>query len=192
MRIAIRIITAAVLAATLTACGPGGDGAYIILLVASIAVIFACLFTIGEQSRRKAEAAEEAKKAEEEAKARREERRRAYEAALAALRESAGEADKTIVVSEYDLDGEIRAYSSSRTVVILGRSYAFADVLDCSMSDDYSVRRGSATIDLDGESSPKTGSAVGRAVAGGAARRRGRCRHRGGHCVVGDQCVGDG
>lgn len=119
-----------------------------------------------ENERKDREAAEE-REAADRAKADMEVRRTVYEAALAELVRDDGEADKTIVLAEYDLDGEIRAYSASRSVVILGRRYAFEDILGCSVSDDYSVRKGAASIDLSGETEAEAGSVVGRAVAGG-------------------------
>lgn len=142
----------------------------VILLVLAIVFLVGGIFGVAaqnEEKERRKETERARAKAAERDRAEREERRAAYEAALAALVSDEGEADKTIVIAEYDLDGEIRAYSATHSVIILGRRYAFGDILGCSVSDDHSVRKGAATVDLSGETDSKTGSVVGRAIVGG-------------------------
>lgn len=142
----------------------------VILLMLAIVLFVGGVFGLAAQNEEK-ERRKEAERARAEAAERerseREARRAAYEAARAALVRSEGEADKTIAIAEYDLDGEIRAYSASRSVVILGRRYAFGDILGCSVTDDHTVRRGAASVGLSGGTDTDTGGAVGRAIVGG-------------------------
>lgn len=133
-------------------------------ILAAVVIIVTYNKSVAEE---RAAAAEAERAAAERTAAETEARRSAYARGLAALREYLGDADKTIVLEECDLDGEIRAYSAYRTVHILGGRYTFGDVLGCSVSDDYAVRRGDSVIDLSGETSSDTGSVAGRAVVGG-------------------------
>ena len=90
-----------------------------------------------------------------------------YEEAKAAILGEMGEPDKTIFIEELDINKEIRAYSESRKVVILGKEYGFDSILDCQCSDDSHVVKGQTTITSKGTSAADNGSMIGRAVVGG-------------------------
>lgn len=171
-----RLVAAAFVAAMLSSCtgDPEADRVMIFWTLGVIALVGFCVVYMNFQGKKEKEMMEarereERRREEEEERRRERERVAAYEAARAALaRSEGGEADKTIVLAELDPDREIRAYSVSRAVFILGRRYAFGDILGCSVTDDYSVRKGAAAIELSGETDAKTGSVVGRAIVGGA------------------------
>lgn len=96
-----------------------------------------------------------------------EEKKAQYEADKQAAIEEWGEPDKTIIINEFDINGEIRAYADKKKVNILGKTYAFTDIIQCQFTDNASVIKGQTTITSTGTASTDSGSMLGRAVVGG-------------------------
>jgi hypothetical protein len=58
-----------------------------------------------------------------------------------------GNPDKTIILKELDIKGEIIAFGDTGYVWILGTPYLMKDILDCKLSDSQRIIRGSAIHD---------------------------------------------
>ena len=73
-----------------------------------------------------------------------------------------GNPDKTIVVSELDLNSEIHVYENSKTVFILGKEYTFKDIMSCTFSDNPRIVKGKVTA----ITKSKNGNVIGRSIVG--------------------------
>ena len=73
-----------------------------------------------------------------------------------------GTPDKSLVISNLDLNSEIHVYESSKKVFILGKEYSFKDVISCTFSDNPRIVKGKITA----VTKSKNGSAIGRAIVG--------------------------
>ncbi len=164
----LKSLSVPVVALTAVSCDNSGDAA-VLLMVTTIGVIAVVIIIFVVNSLRQEEREREKRRQEWQAKmkAEKEVRVKAYESGLAALRSEFGDADKTIALAEHDLDSEIRVYSGRNAITIFGKTYDFKAILSCTSTDDYSVKRGKAKIDTEGDTSTDTLGVVGRAVVGG-------------------------
>lgn len=110
---------------------------------------------------------EEGKKREKrrkEQEAKRVEKKKILEVETQKLLEEMGEPDKTISLMNdvYDINDSIMVYESKQIVRILGKNYAFTDILGCTLTDDSYVKKGR----ISSETRTKTGSLITRAVVG--------------------------
>lgn len=96
-----------------------------------------------------------------------EEKKTQYKESRQALIQEWGEPDKTIVIEEYNINGEIRAYEAKRKVTIMDKTYSFSDILQCQFSDNPVVVKGRTTITSSGTTKTDNGNMFGRAVVGG-------------------------
>jgi hypothetical protein len=109
---------------------------------------------------------EKRKEKQEQARLKRYERLKAqteeYETLKQQFLTTNGTPDKTIVIDELDLNSEIHVYESSKRVFILGKEYAFKDVMSCTFSDNPRVIKGKITA----VTKSNNGSVIGRAIVG--------------------------
>lgn len=126
-----------------------------IAFVVGLVIYKMCTFNEEEGKR-------EQRRKEQEAK--RVEKKKILEVETQKLIEEMGEADKTISLMNdvYDINDSIMVYESKQIVRILGKNYAFTDILSCTLTDDPYVKKGQITADT----RTKTGSLVTRAVVG--------------------------
>lgn len=73
-----------------------------------------------------------------------------------------GTPDKTIILEKLDLSSEIHVYEKSKKVFILGKEYAFKDVISCTFSDSPRIVKGKITA----VTKSKNGSVIGRSIVG--------------------------
>ena len=73
-----------------------------------------------------------------------------------------GTPDKTIILEKLDLSSEIHVYEKSKKVFILGKEYAFKDVISCTFSDSPRIVKGKITA----VTKSKNGSVNGRSIVG--------------------------
>ena len=73
-----------------------------------------------------------------------------------------GAPDKTIILKELDINSEIIAYENSKRVFIMGKEYAFKDIISCTFSDNPRVIKGRVTA----ITKNKNGNVIGRAIVG--------------------------
>ena len=155
-----------------------GDTLYAIggILVFSLVIIALYRIikeSIGKRKREEQERIEFERKREESyrqyllVKQQEKERIEKYEANKKSLADNWGVPDKTIVLGEYDLNKEIRAYSEKRIVSILGKDYGFSSIIECHLTDNSRVEKGETTITSTGTQKTDGGSMLGRAVVGG-------------------------
>lgn len=117
------------------------------------------MFVLNSEEEQRKEKREQARlKREERLKARTEE----YEALKQQFFTANGTPEKTIVIDELDLNSEIHVYESSKRVFILGKEYAFKDVMSCTFSDNPRVIKGKITA----VTKSKNGSIIGRTIVG--------------------------
>lgn len=127
-----------------------------------IGFVFICIISIIYASAEE----EQRKERKEQARLRREEKLKAqteeYEALKQQFFATNGTPDKTILIKELDLNSEIHVYESSKRVFILGKEYAFKDIMSCTFSDNPQVIKGKITA----VTKSKNGSVIGRAIVG--------------------------
>jgi len=73
-----------------------------------------------------------------------------------------GTPDKTIILEKLDLSSEIHVYEKSKKVFVLGKEYAFKDVISCTFSDSPRIVKGKITA----VTKSKNGSVIGRSIVG--------------------------
>ena len=107
-----------------------------------IGFVFICIISIihasAEEEQRKERKEQDRLRREEKLKAQTEE----YEALKQQFFATNGTPDKTILIKELDLNSEIHVYESSKRVFILGKEYAFKDIMSCTFSDNPQVIKG--------------------------------------------------
>lgn len=96
--------------------------------------------------------------------AQRMEKKKIFEAETQKLIAEMGEPDKTISLMNdaYDINDSINVYESKQIVRILGKNYAFKDILSCTFTDNSYIKKGKVTA----ETTTKTGSMASRAIVG--------------------------
>ncbi|MBQ6681865.1 MAG: hypothetical protein IJM78_06510 [Prevotella sp.] len=138
----------------------GNIASWVWIVVVGIVVFFIMMmFVVNSEEEQRKEKREQARlKREERLKARTEE----YEALKQQFLTANGTPEKTIVIDELDLNSEIHVYESSKRVFILGKEYAFKDVMSCTFSDNPRVIKGKITA----VTKSKNGSIIGRSIVG--------------------------
>lgn len=134
------------------------------IIVLFIIIIFVGAFVIGIIVNSSQE--EERKKKKEQKRLEREQRIKeqteAYNNQKKQFLEVNGTPDKTIILKELDINSEIIAYENSKRVFIMGKEYAFKDIISCTFSDNPRVIKGRVTA----ITKNKNGNVIGRAIVG--------------------------
>lgn len=130
------------------------------IIVGVIVFLFLIMMIISssKEEKRKEQYEQERLKIEERLKAQREE----YVTLKKQFLTANGTPDKTLVIAPFDLNSEIHVFESSKRVFILGKEYAFKDVMSCTFSDNPRVIKGKITA----VTKSKNGSVIGRAIVG--------------------------
>lgn len=138
----------------------GNLSGWVWVLLGAIVVIFLIMMVV---------ASNESAKEEERKKQQREQQQAAfnakvaeYEASKKRFVEQNGEPDKTIVIEQYNLNSEISVYEDTKSIFILGKKYAFKDVVSCTFSDSPQTVHGKMTA----VTKSKNGSVIGRSIVG--------------------------
>lgn len=138
----------------------GNIAGWVWIILAVIVVLFLIVLIISYQEE------ENKKEKREQARLKREERLKAqteeYETLKQQFLTTNGTPDKTLVIDKLDINSEIHVYESSKRVFILGKEYAFKDVMSCTFSDNPRVIKGKITA----VTKSKNGSVIGRAIVG--------------------------
>lgn len=74
-----------------------------------------------------------------------------------------GTPDKTIVIKDYDRNEVIHIHEATKSLYLQGKSYAFNDIIDCSVTDNPTTIKGQIIA----TTKTKTGSIVKRMIIGG-------------------------
>lgn len=129
-------------------------------IVIIVAVLFVFAFIMGgqEEAKRKEEVEQRRQKRKRELESKTEE----YNALKQQFLSDNGNPDKTIVVSELDLNSEIHVYEDSKKVFILGKEYSFKDIMSCTFSDNPRIVKGKVTA----ITKSKNGNVIGRSIVG--------------------------
>ena len=90
-----------------------------------------------------------------------------YQDECAAMALQMGSPDKVITLEPHDLNKEIRAYSTLRKVVILGKEFDFSSILSCNLTDDSVIKKGDVSITTTGKEQTDDGDMLGRSIVGG-------------------------
>ena len=120
--------------------------------------IFAAIFGNIEEAKKKEREEQRRIEREEKLKIQTEE----YNALKQQFLATNGTPDKSLVISNLDLNSEIHVYESSKKVFILGKEYSFKDVISCTFSDNPRVVKGKITA----VTKSKNGNVIGRAIVG--------------------------
>lgn len=138
----------------------GNIAGWVWIILAVIVVLFLIVLIMSYQEE------ENKKEKREQARLKREERLKAqteeYETLKQQFLTTNGTPDKTLVIDKLDINSEIHVYESSKRVFILGKEYAFKDVMSCTFSDNPRVIKGKITA----VTKSKNGSVIGRAIVG--------------------------
>lgn len=121
------------------------------------------------------EAEKEAKEREQESRRQKELMREQllneYNNYISCLKAKYGDCDKSIRLHSKKPEeiSEILVFTQSKHVVISKKEYSFSDILDCTINDDIKEKETVQTFrsDSSATSKTKTGSMIGRAIAGG-------------------------
>ena len=129
-----------------------------------VGIIFVVIFIIAAISGSQEEAKKKAR--EEQLRLEREEKLKIQTEEYNALKQqflaTNGVPDKSLVISDLDLNSEIHVYESSKKVFILGKEYSFKDVISCTFSDNPRIVKGKITA----VTKSKNGNVIGRAIVG--------------------------
>ena len=129
-----------------------------------VGIIFVVIFIIaaisGSQEEAKKKAREEQLRLEREEKLKKQTEE--YNALKQQFLATNGVPDKSLVISDLDLNSEIHVYESSKKVFILGKEYSFKDVISCTFSDNPRIVKGKITA----VTKSKNGNVIGRAIVG--------------------------
>lgn len=138
----------------------GNIAGWVWMIVVVIVIFFIIMMIVSfqEEEKRKEKKEQARLKREEKLKAQTEE----YETLKQQFLTTNGTPDKTLVIDKLDLNSEIHVYESSKRVFILGKEYAFKDVMSCTFSDNPRVIKGKITA----VTKSKNGSVIGRAIVG--------------------------
>jgi len=117
--------------------------------------------------------ADEVEKKKEQARIQREEKQKAQTEEYNALKQqfltTNGMPDKSLVISQLDINSEIHVYETAKKIFIMGKEYAFKDIISCTFSDSPRVIKGRITAVTKSNNSSVIGrSIVGDVVAGPA------------------------
>lgn len=129
-----------------------------------IVIIFVLFFIYAIISYNQKE--EERKERKKQAQIKREERLKKQTEEYNSLKQqfltTNGTPDKSIVLSDLDLNSEIHVFESKKSVFILGKEYSFKDIISCNFSDSPRVIKGKITA----VTKSNNGSVIGRSIVG--------------------------
>ena len=130
----------------------------------AVVAFFVILFIIAIISGLDADAKKKAK--EEQRRLEREEKLKIQTEEYNALKQqflvTNGTPDKSLVISNLDINSEIHVYESSKKVFIMGKEYSFKDIISCTFSDNPRIVKGKITA----VTKSKNGNVIGRAIVG--------------------------
>ena len=136
----------------------------VLLLLAAFVWLYAKAVSEAEKGK-EARKEEWIKKLQEEKLKEVEQRKQTYELEKQKQIARLGEADKTFMIEEYDINKEIAIFGQTEKIVLLGNEYSFSEVLSCAVDDDYKVVKGKT--EYTSTTSSSNGSTIGRAIVGG-------------------------
>lgn len=130
-------------------------------IILGVAVIFFIAMIISankEESKRRAKEEENRIKRENELRIKTEEYNNKKQDFLA----NNGNPSKSLIIAELDINSEIHVYENTKKVFILGKEFAFKDVMSCTFSDNPRIIKGKVTA----VTKSKNGSVIGRSIVG--------------------------
>ena len=156
------LLSSFILAAFLILGGGSFDGAGKVLAVAAIGFVLLVVVGVVQGNQKEKERREQSERErlqrEQKLKAQAEE----YDAQRRQFTDTHGQPDKSVVLRPLDFGSEIHVYEKARKLFIMGREYAFRDVISCTYSDSPRVVKGKVTA----VTQTKSGSMIGRSIVG--------------------------
>lgn len=131
---------------------------WVVIIFVVVVIIIAGVSSSQEEAKRKERAELERLKRAERLKAKTEEYNKIKQQFIALH----GTPDKSMSVKELDFNSEIHVYERAKRVFILGKEYAFKDIMSCTFSDTPVVIKGKMTA----ITKSKNGDVIGRSIVG--------------------------
>lgn len=131
---------------------------WVVIVVVILFIVISVIMSINEDSKKKERAEQARLRREERVKAQTEE----YNVLKQQFVETNGTPDKSLIISNLDINSEIHVYEKTKKVFIMGKEYSFRDIISCTFSDNPRIVKGKVTA----ITKSKNGNVIGRSIVG--------------------------
>lgn len=132
---------------------------WIVAVILAVFVVVAGISANQKEKEKKEQEMERQKKREAALKAKAEE----YEIQKQSFLAENGVPDKSIIITENEIDSEIHVYESKKTIFVMGKPYDFNDIMSCTFSDNSKTIKGK----ISAVTKSDNGNVIGRSIVGG-------------------------